>query len=376
MRILLTGGAGFIGSHVVASLAEKYPDYQVRGTCLRATDQTNRVSLFVSQIVVLDKLDYCSSKKNLEETLRTRSNVKFVKGDVRSIDLLQFILNSEKIDTILHFAAQTHVDNSFGNSCEFTANNIEGTHSLLEACRGVKRIKRFLHVSTDEVYGENSTGSNTEHSSLLTPTNPYAATKAGAEMLVLAYGRSYGLPYVITRGNNVYGPNQHPEKAVPKFSILAQRGDMIPIHGDGSATRSYMHVNDAAAAFDTILHRGETSQIYNIGGREERTVLSVAGDICKLHSRNPEESITYVDDRAFNDRRYYIDCTKLLSLGWSQKVAWEDGLKETINWYSNNDLQSYWGDFSASLAPHPSMYTSKSLQADEEADGSDADADA
>ena len=129
---------------------------------------------------MLDKLDYCSSKKNLEETLRARTNVKFVKGDVRSIDLLQFILNSEKIDTILHFAAQTHVDNSFGNSCEFTANNIEGTHSLLEACRGVKRIKRFLHVSTDEVYGENSTGSNTEHSSLLTPTNPYAATKAGA----------------------------------------------------------------------------------------------------------------------------------------------------------------------------------------------------
>ena len=141
-------------------------------------------------------------------------------------------------------------------------------------------IRRFMHVSTDEVYGGNITDSNTEHAALLTPTNPYAATNAGAEMLVMAYGRSYGLPYIITRGNNVYGPNQYPEKAIPKFSILAKRGEKISIHGDGDVTRSYMHVDDAASAFDVILHRGTTAQIYNIGSREELTILSVARDVC------------------------------------------------------------------------------------------------
>tara|TARA_Y100001954_G_scaffold145690_1_gene155115 strand:+ start:670 stop:2493 length:1824 start_codon:yes stop_codon:yes gene_type:complete len=283
-------------------------------------------------------------------------NVKFVQGDIRSADLLNLIFKHENIDTVLHFAAQSHVDNSFGNSLEFTRNNVEGTHTLLESSRLSGSVKTFVHVSTDEVYGESSfelDASNTEHASLLTPTNPYSATKAGAEMLVMAYGRSYGLPFIITRGNNVYGPCQYPEKAIPKFSILAHIGEKIPIHGDGLATRSYMHVHDAASAFDIILHHGETGHVYNIGAHEERTVLSVAQDVCSLLEKDPEECITFVRDRAFNDRRYYIDCSKLLMLGWRQMITWEQGLKDTVQWYTSTDLKSYWSDFASALRPHP-----------------------
>ena len=286
--------------------------------------------------------------------------MKFVKGDIRSADLLNHVLESEQINKVMHFAAQSHVDNSFGNSFEFTKNNIEGTHVLLEACRRAKSVIQFLHVSTDEVYGESSyelDSSNTEHASLLAPTNPYSATKAGAEMLVMAYGRSYNLPFIITRGNNVYGPNQYPEKAIPKFSVLAKEGKHIALHGDGLATRSYMHVEDAAAAFDIILHKGETSHIYNIGAQEERTILSVAQDICRLSGRNPDDTITYVRDRAFNDRRYFIDCSKLLALGWVQQKPWDLGLAETVEWYSTQNLESYWGNITSALAPHPTVQT-------------------
>ena len=200
--------------------------------------------------------------------MRTLLNVKFIKGDILSVDLVIHILETEKIDTVMHFAAQSHVDNSFGNSFMFTKNNVDGTHTLLESVRVVGTVKKFVHVSTDEVYGESSfesNESNTEHDSLLSPTNPYAATKAGAEMLVMAFGRSYGLPCIITRGNNVYGPNQYPEKAIPKFIILASKGENISIHGDGLATRSYMHIDDAASAFDFIVTKGQTGHVYNIG---------------------------------------------------------------------------------------------------------------
>jgi dTDP-D-glucose 4,6-dehydratase len=187
----------------------------------------------MTQVVILDKLDYCSSLKNVSRALRLcgGDRVKFVKGGIRSFDLVLHVLNTERIDTVMHFAAQSHVDNSFNNSFEFTKTNIEGTHVLLEACRLAQNaIRRFLHVSTDEVYGESALGelnndSNTEHATLLAPTNPYAASKAGAEMLVMAYSRSYNLPFIITRGNNIYGPNQYPEKAIPNFTILAKLGN-------------------------------------------------------------------------------------------------------------------------------------------------------
>ena len=286
-----------------------------------------------------------------------------MKGNICSDDLLSLVMHEKQIDTVLHFAAQTHVDNSFGNSFEFTESNIRGTHVLLEVVKTLGTVKRFLHVSTDEVYGDSSyekDEANIEGVSLLEPTNPYSATKAGAEMLVMAYGRSYNLPYIITRGNNVYGPHQYPEKAIPKFILLLLKGQQIPIHGDGKATRSYMHVTDAASAFDTILHYGSVHEIYNIAALEERTVLSVAHDIGKMLGKDMEKMVEFVPDRKFNDQRYFIDCSKLIQLGWTQKVTWEQGLRDTIEWYTTNDEESgYWGNISGALKAHPAVHHSK-----------------
>ncbi|KAJ8763003.1 hypothetical protein K2173_023208 [Erythroxylum novogranatense] len=332
-NILITGAAGFIASHVCNRLIRNYPDYK---------------------IIVLDKLDYCSNLKNLLPS-RSSPNFKFIKGDIASADLVNFILLTESIDTIMHFAAQTHVDNSFGNSFEFTKNNIYGTHVLLEACKVTGQIKRFIHVSTDEVYGETEEDAvvgNHEASQLL-PTNPYSATKAGAEMLVMAYGRSYGLPVITTRGNNVYGPNQFPEKLIPKFILLAMRGKTLPIHGDGSNVRSYLYCEDVAEAFEVVLHKGEIGHVYNIGTKKERRVIDVAKDICKLFCLNPDTQIKFVDNRPFNDQRYYLDDQKLKSLGWSERTTWEEGLRKTMEWYVGN--RDWWGDVSGALLPHPRM---------------------
>ncbi|CAA2982775.1 trifunctional UDP-glucose 4,6-dehydratase UDP-4-keto-6-deoxy-D-glucose 3,5-epimerase UDP-4-keto-L-rhamnose- [Olea europaea subsp. europaea] len=332
-NILITGAAGFIASHVANRLIRNYPDYK---------------------IVVLDKLDYCSNLKNLLPS-NSSPNFKFVKGDIGSADLVNYLLIAESIDTIMHFAAQTHVDNSFGNSFAFTKNNIYGTHVLLEACKVTGQIKRFIHVSTDEVYGETDEDAvvgNHEASQLL-PTNPYSATKAGAEMLVMAYGRSYGLPVITTRGNNVYGPNQFPEKLIPKFILLAMRGKPLPIHGDGSNVRSYLYCEDVAEAFDVVLHMGEVGHIYNIGTKKERRVIDVAKDICKLFNIDPDKSIECVDNRPFNDQRYFLDDQKLKNLGWTERTTWEEGLKKTMEWYISNP--GWWGDVSGALLPHPRM---------------------
>lgn len=332
-NILITGAAGFIASHVANRLVRSYPDYK---------------------IVVLDKLDYCSNMKNLLPS-QSSPNYKFVKGDIASADLVNYLLITESIDTIMHFAAQTHVDNSFGNSFEFTKNNIYGTHVLLEACKVTGGVRRFIHVSTDEVYGETDEDAvvgNHEASQLL-PTNPYSATKAGAEMLVMAYGRSYGLPVITTRGNNVYGPNQFPEKLIPKFILLAMRGKPLPIHGDGSNVRSYLYCEDVAEAFEVILHRGEVGHVYNIGTKKERRVIDVAKDICKLFNMDPETSIQFVENRPFNDQRYFLDDEKLKNLGWSERTVWEEGLRKTMEWYISNP--GWWGDVTGALHPHPRM---------------------
>ncbi|RWW32762.1 hypothetical protein GW17_00002545 [Ensete ventricosum] len=332
-NILITGAAGFIASHVANRLVRNYPQYK---------------------IVVLDKLDYCSNLRNLNPS-RSSPNFRFVKGDIGSADLVNYLLITESIDTIMHFAAQTHVDNSFGNSFEFTTNNIYGTHVLLEACKVTGQVRRFIHVSTDEVYGETDEDAvvgNHEASQLL-PTNPYSATKAGAEMLVMAYGRSYGLPVITTRGNNVYGPNQFPEKLIPKFILLAMRGQPLPIHGDGSNVRSYLYCEDVAEAYEVVLHKGEVGHVYNIGTKKERRVIDVAVDICKLFSLDPDTVIKFVDNRPFNDQRYFLDDQKLKNLGWSEKTIWEEGLKKTMEWYMNNP--DWWGDVSGALLPHPRM---------------------
>jgi UDP-glucose 4,6-dehydratase len=334
--ILVTGGAGFIASHVTVRLVKEYPSYKV---------------------VVLDTLEYCGSLENLSE-VEGAPNFFFVEGDIKSQDLLRFVLESHAIDTVLHFAAQTHVDNSFGNSLAFSFTNVYGTHSLLESCRVWGKIRRFINVSTDEVYGEQSFGKQlaNNESSTLEPTNPYSAAKAGAEMMVSAYLKSYQLPCITTRGNNVYGPNQFPEKLIPKFILLALSDEgRLPIHGTGENTRSFLYVGDVAEAYDVILHQGDVGEVYNIGTEMERRVIEVAQDICKLEKISPEERIEFVKDRCFNDRRYFISDEKLRQLGWKPRVDWEEGLRRTFEWYRDANLGAYWNEnkISEALKPHP-----------------------
>jgi len=335
-NILVTGGAGFIASHVAIRLVNKYPQYN---------------------IVVYDRLDYCACLANLD-CVKDKPNFKFVKGDIRSPDLVNFVLKEENIDTIMHFAAQTHVDNSFGNSLAFTDSNIYGTHVLLESAKACgEQIKRFVHVSTDEVYGE---GEDFDvdpmmENHVLEPTNPYAATKAGAEFLAKSYYRSFQLPILLTRGNNVYGPHQFPEKIIPKFINQLRRDIPLTIHGDGTNTRNFLYVTDVASAFDIIMHKGEVGHVYNIGGQNEVPNIQVARDLLKVFGKEKEEEkwINHVSDRKFNDLRYTINSEKLHELGWKEEYTWEKGLKETVEWYTTHEDR--YGNIDAALLAHPRM---------------------
>jgi UDP-glucose 4,6-dehydratase len=250
---------------------------------------------------------------------------------------MNFILEEERIEVVMHFAAQTHVDNSFGNSIEFTKNNILGTHVLLECVKSYGKITKFIHVSTDEVYGEQTIDETPRiEKSILEPTNPYAATKASAEFLVKSYAKSFGIPVIITRGNNVYGPHQFPEKMIPRFICQLFQNKPITIHGRGESRRNFLYVEDVARAFETILFHGQIGECYNIGGTNEFSVYNVAQMlIAKINDEIPECGVnfTFVEDRPFNDFRYSIDSTKLHELGWVEQKSWDDGLQETIQWY-------------------------------------------
>lgn len=333
--ILLTGGAGFIGSNVAINLVETMPDVRV---------------------VVFDKLDYCATVESLRSVWE-RPNFSFVRGDVCDANLVKYVLEQEKVDTIMHFAAQTHVDNSFGNSFEFTRTNVMGTHVLLEATKAsAGTVRRFVHVSTDEVYGESERGSTDpfHEGSRMNPTNPYAATKACAELLAKSYVTSFGIPIVIVRCNNVYGRHQYPEKLIPKFIQLMERGRPLPIHGDGSTQRSFIHVSDVAAAYSVVLKLGRHGEVYNIGTAQERTVLQVARQLLVAYGREKEEDkyLKFVEDRAFNDFRYNITHTKLTELGWAgPKVDFDDGLKATVEWMRANPR--HFRSVESALAAHP-----------------------
>ena len=269
-NIMVTGGAGFIASHVVIRIVKAYPQYKV---------------------VCLDKMDYCSSLRNLDE-VKDEPNFKFIKGNILSADLIKYVLKTEEIDTIIHAAAQTHVDNSFGNSFAFTENNVLGTHVLLESAKLVG-IKRFIHVSTDEVYGSSYQDEpRRREGDTLEPTNPYAATKAAAEAIARSYWYSFKMPVIVTRGNNVFGPHQYPEKIVPKFVRRLVAKQPCCIHGDGSNSRHFIYVGDVAAAFDTLLHSGVDGEVYNIGCEDEYTNLEVAEKIVKMvmpECKDPKE---------------------------------------------------------------------------------------
>ncbi|GAB1225478.1 hypothetical protein ENUP19_0253G0026 [Entamoeba nuttalli] len=328
--ILITGGAGFIASHVVIHFVKHYPQ---------------------CTIINVDKLDYCSSLKSLEE-IQDAPNYKFYIADITDPHTMQKIFEIEHVDTVLHFAAQTHVDNSFGNSFQFTHNNIYGTHVLLEVSKA-NHIKRFIHVSTDEVYGQVIGNAATENS-LLNPTNPYAATKAGAEFIARSFYQSFGLPLIITRGNNVFGPHQFPEKLIPKFITLLDRGKNCPIHGSGEEKRSFIYVQDVVNAFDIVLRKGIVGQIYNIGTTREISNNEVAHtllDIFQIPKEEQDSRIYHVENRCFNDQRYSLDVSKLEKLGWRATTSFEEGLKKTVEWYLGH--RNNWERTDEALVPHP-----------------------
>ena len=317
--ILITGGCGFIASNFINYIfpSEKY------------------------FVINIDAMYYCASEYNVNETIRNNKSYVFIKGNICSDDLVMHILRSYKVQEVVHFAAQSHVQNSFDDSLQFTKDNILGTHVLLECCRKYGKIQKFIHVSTDEVYGESMISIDEKHKtehSILCPTNPYAATKAGAELIAQSYHHSYKMPIIITRGNNVYGPNQYPEKLVPRFIQQLQSGKPVTIQGEGTAIRAFLHVEDTARAFECILKKGIIGEIYNIGCDEgmEYSVMDVAKMLIKkIHNTdNCNDWITYVDDRPFNDQRYYISNQKLKELGWDIQISFENGIDRLLNSYN------------------------------------------
>lgn len=304
--ILVTGGCGFIGSAFVNKLLASK-------SC---------------KVYNIDCLNYCSTKNNIDnndDPLYT-----FIYGDITNKDLVSNILQTYKIDILVHFAAQSHVDTSFSNPLSYTKDNIYGTHVLLECCKDYKALELFLHISTDEVYGDIGTDKKNENS-VLCPTNPYAATKASAELIVKSYFHSFNMPIVIVRSNNVYGPKQFNEKVIPKFITSLLNNKAITIHGSGENKRSFIYVDDAVNAIDLVMNKGASGEVYNIGSEEEISVIQLAA----LLQQNMHLSgkLEYVTDRPYNDKRYFICDKKLRSLGWEQHVDFSTGLTKTIDWY-------------------------------------------
>ncbi len=312
MKILVTGGAGFIGSNFLRYFLNKYPNYE---------------------IINYDALTYAGNLDNLRD-LEDFPNYKFIKGDVCDLNFLVELLKD--MDAVIHFAAESHVDNSIGNSLMFTKSNTYGTHVLLEASR-ISNIKRFIHVSTDEVYGDILDGSFEEEDKLC-PNNPYSASKAAAEMIVQSYIKSFNMPIIITRGNNNYGPYQYPEKIIPRFSTDLMEDKKVPLHSP-HPIRTYLHVEDTARAVDVIFHKGEIGEFYNIGTKDEFSNLEIAKKILNYFGKD-DSYIDSVEDRPFNDLRYSVNINKLESLGWKQEISFEEGFKDTLKWYEDN--KNWW----------------------------------
>ena len=314
MRLLVTGGAGFIGSNFIPYILAKHPDYEV---------------------VNLDALTYAGSLKNLKE-VRDNSRYSFVRGRIEDGKLVDKLMQGT--DTVINFAAESHVDRSILEPQVFITTNVLGTQILLDAALRHK-VKLFYQISTDEVYGALRLGTKrrfTENSPLR-PNSPYSASKTAADLLVQAYHHTYGLPVVISRCSNNYGPKQHPEKFIPTVILNALNDRPVPIYGDGLYVRDWIHVLDHCKAIDVIMHRGESGQIYNIGADNEWANIDLAKKILKI-LRKPESLLTSVKDRPGHDRRYAIDSAKLKhALGWKPTIAFDKGLRETVLHYSKAD---------------------------------------
>lgn len=311
MNLLVTGGAGFIGSCFVKHILKKYPSYGV---------------------INLDALTYAGNIANLDD-IKNNPNYRFIHGNICDKKLVYEL--ALQVDAIINFAAESHVDRSITGPEIFIETNVQGTLNLLQAAKESK-IKRYLQVSTDEVYGTlGKTGYFTE-TTPLAPNSPYSASKAGADMLVRAYFETYKMPTLITRCSNNYGPYQYPEKLIPFFISKLLKGEKVPVYGDGLNVRDWLYVYDHCEAIDTVLHRGKEGEVYNIGGHNEKTNMEITRLI--LNVMNKDESyIEYIEDRLGHDRRYAIDNTKIQTeLGWEPSLTFEEGLKLTIDWYLKN----------------------------------------
>jgi dTDP-glucose 4,6-dehydratase len=312
VKLLVTGGAGFIGSNFIRYILNKYPD---------------------DEIINFDKLTYAGNLDNLKD-IEGNLRYKFYKGDICDSAAVEKALGlADEVDAIVNFAAETHVDRSILSAGSFVQTDVYGTYVLLEA---VKRfnIKRYLHISTDEVYGSIEDGSFTEEFPLH-PNSPYAASKAGGDLVVRSYFKTYNLPIIITRSSNNYGPYQYPEKVIPLFITNALQDKKLPLYGDGKNVRDWLYVEDNCEGIDLVLRKGNVGEIYNIGGESEKQNIEITQFILKELGQS-EELIEFVKDRPGHDRRYSLNISKIIKLGWKPMTNFEEGLRRTIRWYQNN----------------------------------------
>jgi len=312
-NILVTGGAGFIGSNFCRYMLGKYPEYN---------------------ILVLDALTYAGNPENFAD-LEDDPRFMFFHGDIRDKAVVENLVRN--VDAIVNFAAETHVDRSIADPGSFVLTDVYGVFVLLEACRKFG-IERFLHVSTDEVYGSIEQGYFKECDALQ-PSSPYSASKAGGELLARSYFVTYGLPVLVTRGSNTFGPYQYPEKLIPLFITNALEDKPLPVYGDGKQIRDWIYVLDHCEGIDVVLHKGEVGKVYNLGGGNERTNIEITRLILAMLGK-PESLIKYVTDRPGHDRRYALDSSEIRALGWSPRYDFESALRETVNWYLQNE--SWW----------------------------------
>ena len=308
MRLLVTGGAGFIGSNFTRHILTTSDD----------------------QVTILDALTYAGNRANLAD-LEADPRLRLVHGDICDRELVASVVPGH--DAVVHFAAESHVDRSIVAPDAFVRTNCDGTNVLCDVA-GRSGIQKFVHVSTDEVYGSIDTGSFTESSPLL-PSSPYSASKAGSDLIALAHHHTHGLPVVITRSSNNYGPYQYPEKIIPLFVTNLLEGRTVPVYGDGLNVRDWCHVEDNCAAIDLVLRRGATGEIYNIGAGHETTNLDLTHLVLAAMGKGPE-AIEFVDDRLGHDRRYSLDATRVRTLGWSPRRSLEEGIVQTVDWYRSH----------------------------------------
>lgn len=309
MRLLVTGGCGFIGSNFIHHILKKYPDYR---------------------IVNLDKLTYAGNPENLR-SIRDNPNYTFIKGDICDPAVVKKAMKNA--DCVVHFAAESHVDRSIEDGSIFVRTNMLGTNTLLQAALE-NGIRKFVHISTDEVYGNRREGSFVE-TDILSPSSPYSSSKAGSDLLALSFYRTYGLPVIITRCTNNFGPYQYPEKLIPFFTSLLLEDQKIPVYGTGQNIRDWIDVKDHCSAVDLVLHKGEDGEIYNIGGGNELTNIDITHRLLKLLEKD-ESLIEYVEDRKGHDFRYSLDCSKLGKMGWTPEYSFDEALENTVKWYVEN----------------------------------------